>query len=633
MSPAPIIRRLALAAGLFAAGWWAGRAFWPAPAPVSPTAPPSPPAGAAATAPRAPTAAEALARLARGDRTLSRRELAALLRDAPPAEIPGLLDLVANLPIRFDRERFRTALLARWVPLDPAAARRWAEARPAVSDRREASRDVLIAWAETAPATVAGLLKSVEGREDAETLDAVLSSWVASDPARAKAWVAGIENPLLREAALRSLVTTLAEHDPAAAFDTALARVPDHGARYAVGIAARAMVLRDPSAAAAILQRIPAGEAKEAAAVEIVTALSASDPRLAAEFALTLPAGKSRQRALHAAIGALASAPDAAFGWIEAAIPASSERTQATESALRLIAEHSPAEAARHLDRLPPDSRAAMAEWLVRSWAENDSASATDWINQLPAGPERDAAFGSLLGVRFQRDPVGALRDFQHEFAALSPAQLEKVVTQGSIFVSEFGPSSGTISSAQLVALLPLLPSDETRKQLLDSVFRHFSLASPETAAALITTLPAAQLPDHAFYNAADQWADASPTAAAAWAAALPDPTARHTACNAVINSWGQTDPDAAARWACGLPDEQLRLNAAERTAGIWASDDPVAAAQWVARLDDTKFRSAATEAVARIWLDNDFETAAAWLATTELPPERRAALLQEARR
>ena len=59
------------------------------------------------------------------------------VRDLPAsaAEIPALLDRVSKLPHRLDRERFRAALLARWVALDPAAARAWAEARPVLDDR------------------------------------------------------------------------------------------------------------------------------------------------------------------------------------------------------------------------------------------------------------------------------------------------------------------------------------------------------------------------------------------------------------------------------------------------------------------------------------------------------------------
>lgn len=96
---------------------WPATARAPAAATVAAT-----PNAPAATAAR-PTAAEALARFAADNQALPRRELTALLRTASAAEIPALLDRVSKLPHRLDRERFRAALLARWVALDPAAAR------------------------------------------------------------------------------------------------------------------------------------------------------------------------------------------------------------------------------------------------------------------------------------------------------------------------------------------------------------------------------------------------------------------------------------------------------------------------------------------------------------------------------
>ncbi len=629
--PARLLLGSALATALFGAGWWTGHIL-PRPAPAAfAVAPEIPPSADSASA--SPTRAEAVSQFAGGDRAMTRAQLRARLTAATPAEIPGLLAWVAKLPHRLDRERFRAQLLAHWVNTDPTAARVWAETRPLLSERRAAVRDVLAGWAQTAPATVAGLIKSADGWDGPEALDALLSSWVANDPAHARAWVIGIENPLLRGSAIRSLISAMAEQDPSAALETALALRPDRSAQTAVGIAARAMILRDPSVAASVLDRIPAGSAKHTATFEIVSAMATHDPKLAAEFALTLPPSNNRSVALRAAIGAMADDADASLAWIQSTFPAGPERDQSVASLIEAVANHAPAEAARHLELLPPEARAETTESLVRTWAEKDSAGTTTWAKQLPAGPERDAALRSLLGMRFQSDPVGALTEYQREFSEISPAQLEKMVNQGSIVFSEFGLSSGALSTQQLLDLLPLLPSDETRKQLIDCTVGRLSMSSPETAAALITTLPTAQRPDEAIRSVADQWAASSPTAAAAWAATLSDTTARRHACNAVLTNWGRTDPDAAARWACSLPDEQLRRAAAEHTAGNWAANDPAAAAQWVAQFGDATFRAAATEAVARTWLFHEFETAAAWLATTDLPPERKAALLQSIRR
>lgn len=626
---------LATAAGIFAAGWWTGQTFRPASSHSSVHAPKAATPAATETAAYHETPADTLSRFASDDRSVSRLVLRDRLATASPAEIPALLDLVAKLPHRLDRERCRAQLLARWVAADPTAARAWSEARPILSERRAALRDLLTSLGKVSPEQAAAWISSADvgGLGQYEALRTITAGWLARDPAGAEAWVAQISDPDLRGSALDGFISALAEENPSAALDKALAMISRRHDQSALGIAARAMVLRDPTSAAAVLDRIPAGEGRNWAAIQVVDALSASDPKLAAEFALTLPAGQSRAAALSNALKAMAVDPDTAFSWLQAELPAGAERDQAIRNVVESIAEGAPADALRRLDLLPPDFRAETTKSLIRRWAENDLASASVWVNQLPPGPERDAATESLIHARFQNDPVGAFTEFERELSALPPARLAGLLAGGSMIVSEFGSSGDFTSADQVLGLIQLLPSDETRKQFLASTLWRLTWRSPETAAGLVAALPSSQRPENAISDVAGRWADAAPAAAGAWAMTLSDDTARRYACGAVLASWGRVDPDAAARWASTLQDESLRTGAAEQTAGLWASTDPAAAAQWATQAGDPTFRQSATEAVARHWLLSDPEFAQKWLATTDLPPERKSALLREVRR
>ncbi|HLP06779.1 MAG TPA: hypothetical protein VK178_01335 [Opitutaceae bacterium] len=633
MSPTRVVLGSALVAAFFGAGWWTGHALQ-RPAPVvrivAPEVPPSATSAAASL-----NVADAVSQFAGGDHAMTRAELRARLASATPAEIPGLLALVAKLPHRLDRERFRAQLLSRWAAADPAAARAWAEALPVLSERHVAVRDMIASLGKTAPEQAAAWLLAAKLDEPSRhgLVRGIISVWQALAPDQAEAWLAQIPDPDLRRSASDGFIAALAEQDPSAAFEKALAMSSERGGGNALGTAARAMVLRDPTSAAAVLARIPSGDTRNWAAIQVVDALSASDPKLAAEFALTLAAGNSRAAALNTAIHAMAADPDAAIGWIQAELPAGAERDRAIRSVVESIADDAPADALRRIDLLPSDARAETTKSLIQRWAENDIANATTWVEQLPPGPERDAATESLMHVRFQFDPVAALTEFPREFSELPPARLAGILAGGSIIVSEFGSSGDFASADQVFDLIQLLPSDETRKQFLDSSLWRLTWRSPESAAALVAALPSSQRPENAINDIAGRWADAAPAAAGAWALTLSDDAARRSAYCAVLASWGRVDPDAAARWASSSQDGQLRKDAATFIAGNWAANDPAAAAEWAARIGDAEFRRSATEAIARSWLLNDFESARTWLATVDLPAERKAALRQEARR
>lgn len=633
MRPARLLLGSALVFAFFGAGWWAGHALHhPTPATLA-VAPELPPAAG----PAAPslTLAEAVSQFAGGDRAMPRAALRARLAAATPAEIPGLLTLVAKLPHRLDRERFRAQLLARWVTADPTAARTWAEALPVRSERHVAVRDMIASLGKAAPGQAAAWLLTANLDEPAQQglVRGIMSGWQALAPAEAEAWIAQIPDPDLRRSAREAFISALAEQDPSVAFEKALATSSERGGGSALGTAARAMVLRDPTSAAAVLARIPSGETRNWAATQVVDALSASDPKLAAEFALTLPAGTARNAAVYNVIRAMAADPDAVFTWIETAVPAGSDRNLAFQNAMRTLTDESPTEAARHLDRLPTDARVEAIKSLVFWWTEKDVATATTWAKQLPPGAERATAIEQLLRARYMSDPAGTVESLRLDFSDLPPDRVAEILSNTIVMSAGSWPMTTALPTDQLLSLLPALPSDEARKRFLESSLRQMSASSPAAAAEFLAALPAEHRSESAIRDVVDAWAGDAPADAAAWAMSLPDTTARRTACDALLDTWSRSDPDAAVRWVCSSQDEQLRTDALYRVAGNWGANDPTAAAEWVAHIDDARFRQSATELIARNWLTEDAEAATKWLATTDLPAERKAALLQEVRK
>ena len=135
------------------------------------------------------------------------------------------------------------------------------------------------------------------------------------------------------------------------------------------------------------------------------------DPKAAARFAGSLPAGEGRETILRrVGQGGAARDPAGAERWV-ARLPEKSERDSALSDVCLQVAQTD----ARHAVEIAEQHGLATApgdvlEELVQRWAGQDLAGASAWIQEHPAGEQRDQLLGRLAYVQSQSDPAAAAR-------------------------------------------------------------------------------------------------------------------------------------------------------------------------------------------------------------------------------
>jgi len=250
-------------------------------------------------------------------------------------------------------DRFASeTVLATWASSDPDAALRWAQTTHEGSGPNPHLVGVIRGIAETNPEWAAKLLVEMPpGNERFEALNGVVPQLLARGADVARAWIEGLTDDSLRDAAMKRLASDLAAADPAAT--------------------------------AAWLQANP-GEAAERRLDDVYGKWAGLDQKAAVDSLSSLPAGENRSNALSGVVGTLAkSDPAAALSMLDRF---SGDVTEPVlKSFLWYSLESDPGLAVSQISRIEDDTR---RDWwyghALKSWRDRDAAAANAWIKENP---------------------------------------------------------------------------------------------------------------------------------------------------------------------------------------------------------------------------------------------------------
>jgi hypothetical protein len=144
----------------------------------------------------------------------------------------------------------------------------------------------------TNPKAAIGVVQQMNpGQPQTHALQAVACNWIATDPGAALDWVAGVQDPALREQLIVSAVQSYALTDPAQAATWLVSEVksPQLVNDAALNIL-RTWVVKDPAQAAGWVAQFPDGSAKTAAVEIISQHWQQTDPPAAAAWIQNLSA-------------------------------------------------------------------------------------------------------------------------------------------------------------------------------------------------------------------------------------------------------------------------------------------------------------------------------------------------------
>lgn len=291
------------------------------------------------------------------------------------------------------KTQLQQLIVHQWGQSHPREAVDWVLSQPPSPQRGTLTATALGALAGADPRTAFDLAQSLAGRERAEAVGRVLSTWAQHDPAAAAAAAELAPGSAVRHGALFGVAAAYAREDPEGALQW-VSRLDIADSGMAVSVVFNTLAQQDPMEAARRVDLLP--EAARGHAVSSVASTWAQqDPAAAARWAETLADDDLRTGALVNAVQAWAGYERDAAVRFAGNLPAAAERDAALVAILQT--QHHDAEfGERILERLTdPQQRATAARLLYSSLLETD--------------PDRAERYRALGGVVESRATLEAL--------------------------------------------------------------------------------------------------------------------------------------------------------------------------------------------------------------------------------
>ena len=240
-------------------------------------------------------------------------------------------------------------VLAAWASRDPESAIAWAEAKHEGEEANPYMIGIIRSLAVTNPTRATELLQALPfSSERGAALQAMIPHLLKNGSDAAKAWIAGLSDPRLRDGATARFAEEMAKTDPATTASWLLSNLGEASTR-SVDEVFEQWAQTDKEAASASFARLPQGDARTRALRGLVTVEARTDPQSAAKLMNSHPADVDDRMVYHFIWNTFDKAPGVAAGQIA------------------LIGD--------------TDSRNRMYQRALGSWLEDDQAAAQRWIN------------------------------------------------------------------------------------------------------------------------------------------------------------------------------------------------------------------------------------------------------------
>lgn len=240
-------------------------------------------------------------------------------------------------------------VLAAWASRDPESAIAWAEAKHEGEEANPYMIGIIRSLATTNPTRATELLQALPfSSERGAALQTMIPHLLKNGPDAAKAWIAGLSDPRLRDGATARFAEEMAKTDPATTASWLLSNLGEASTR-SVDEVFEQWAQTDKEAASTSFASLPQGAARTRALRGLVTVEARTDPQAAAKLMNSHPADVDDRMVYHFIWNSFEKAPDVSANQIA------------------LIGD--------------VDDRNRMYQRALGYWMENDQAAAQRWIN------------------------------------------------------------------------------------------------------------------------------------------------------------------------------------------------------------------------------------------------------------
>ena len=448
-----------------------------------------------------------------------RFELFEALGDLTAQDLPALVKHVEGFP-DIPRNELLPTLVDRWFELDFEAAQSWMLAHPKESMS-------IMAWATANPEEALRHALAMQGERRATSLlQAAMSQLAGEDPAAQAARLRTLPSGKLRAEAFEDILAAWAKKDPVAAY-ASLAEIPPGIARDV----ARDDVLhkwaeRDPAGALAevnvLLPTLKAGVLGNKLITDLADLIGKKNPHLVLEWLGTLPVEFRTAPAIAAARGWAAKEPAAALDWC-------------VENGVDVARGH----------------RFGFGGWHAGVLGEAlaaQPAATIEWLESLPAGPDRDRLLENALVDSLWRVPKEQLFGEGTAFAMRLFEQLaEDSQARTATALGRKRAEQGDL--IDLTAWAQNFPPGSARANAVAGAMGAAYVRDASRVEPLLASMASPPDRDAALRGLAEAMSNAAPVDAAVRALAITDPATRRETLGSIVTGWVERDPETARTW------------------------------------------------------------------------------------
>ncbi len=275
-----------------------------------------------------------------------------------------------------------------------------------------------------------------------------------------------------------------------------------------------------------------------------------------------------------------------------------------------------------------PAQRATAITAMAGGWGKSDPQAAVAWAANLPDADStaRTAALNNIVGSWAKDDPVAVLAFVQNSgnpalFLPDAPA-LAQDLAQGD------APTA--------LAFAQSLPAGATRDQAMNNVLTTLAATDFPSAWSDAQNLPESASRDSALTSLVGVQANMNPAQAADLLSQFSAGPALETATQTLATTWVKLDPQAASIWMNTLPVGPPRDGAVVALIAAKSPWEPTAQAavdpgllQWANTIAAPATRVDQIQQIITNWANGDPGGALKALQSTNLPADKRAALLK----
>ncbi len=473
-----------------------------------------------------------------------------------------------------------SSVFTAWFKKDRAAAQAWLDHLPPGERRNAAEHGMLNALAAENPAQALEMLKhnpalgnrgawntffnnlaahdprkAIElalslspGKNQADAISALASSWGLSDPVAALSWVKQLPAGPTRQQALGRTLSMLAWKDPAEAVKVAMEELPSGWQKYnAVSQALGKWMEKDAAAARAWAEKLPPGDLRNRALSSVVATWAKSDPQGALRYVMESPDGQAHQSMLQTTLVRwISNDPKSGLQWLDE--NAATIKPNTLSNLLTSLSYQNSEAAATLLSRIPEgDLRNRNARNVGSQWAASDPAAANTWYERMPEGPARE---------QFLRGMISAIGRYD------APAASEKIerLSEGTIRDQATTELASTWAQSDPRAAFEWVANTASEKAFegaIGNIAAQWAGQDPDGAADWLNTIPAGKLRDNAVQQFSIRALSDDPKTAALWATSIGNESSRRMVLSIVMSRWSANDKEAAQAWLAAAPVPQ----------------------------------------------------------------------------